>query len=212
MPAQHAKSTWHPWQAHSARAPFPGKGPIHTLPRFHQVRSPTHTLTLRSTSCPTTPLPSACALATRTAPRGWCGSTCRWGGEGGWVGRRVVMEPGCSAGSKGALGGAGSKGAHMASEQGRTCGSAVSQVSFTALRPCLTGQPPNMLWLTTQDEKLIAELSGKTDTGFGRAGLAGQLAPQGGCRCGCAWGQPCPSPCACCALCLLAWSMGVPRP
>lgn len=32
---------------------------------------------------------------------------------------------------------------------------------------------PRLIWFNMQDEKLIAELGGKTDSGFGRAGLAG---------------------------------------
>ncbi|KAF5831259.1 hypothetical protein DUNSADRAFT_13366 [Dunaliella salina] len=33
--------------------------------------------------------------------------------------------------------------------------------------------PPRLIWFNMQNEKLIAELGGKTDNGFGRAGLAG---------------------------------------
>lgn len=32
--------------------------------------------------------------------------------------------------------------------------------------------PPRLIWFNMQTEKLIAELSGKTDNGFGMAGLA----------------------------------------
>eukprot|EP00983_Pelagomonas_calceolata_P036560 1134139-Pelagomonas_calceolata.AAC.2 len=33
--------------------------------------------------------------------------------------------------------------------------------------------PPRLIWFNMQNEKLIAELGGKTDNGFGRAGLSG---------------------------------------